>query len=306
MASDLTYKLSQWQVVPPPGVWKQLRTRLDEEYDVNDVHLAMKLDEAGVVPPSLVWEKIRSELQGSTANRTGRVIALPYRKLAVAAAFIGMIGFAAWYFLMFGGSDNAANGPAVTAAVGTTITPKKNNASVAPGLKTPDKPIIASSNTPPVVSLNPASTAATRPVPVRRDPSTQKRSTGKRLATPSYALSPVIPDRQISIDAPPIRDEQGNIVMNVQLLKSSEDDRYIIVTSPNGQQTRISEKFLNVLQYLHVQDEDYIGPDIYQRHLWKQRILDWKNKLIHSAGFIPSNNNFLGIMDLKELVQQDK
>lgn len=302
MASDLTYKLSQWQVTPPPGVWKQLRTRLDEEYDVNEVHLAMKLEDAGVMPPSSVWDNIRSELQGTSVGRPARVIALPYRRIAVAAAFIGMLGFAAWYFMMFNGSDTPS--PSVTAAVSTTIIPKKNNPSVPPKADVTDKQVIAPSNN---TKLNPVnSQVITRPVPARRDPSTRRPTSGKQLASPAYALSPVLPDRQINIDAPPIRDEHGNIVMNFQLLKSPEDDRYIIVTSPNGQQTRISEKFLNVLQYLHAHDEDYIGPDIYQRHFWKERINEWKNKLIHSAGFFPSNNNFLGIMDLKEMVQQDK
>ncbi len=301
MASDLTNKLFQWQVTPPPGVWKQLRARLDNEYDVNETHLAMKLDDAAVIPPLSVWENIHKELHGITVNRPARVISIPLRRWAVAAAFIGMLGFVAWYYLMFGG--NTSNGPAVTASVSTTVAPRKSN-QPAPNTKAPDNKIVKPFQPASTVALSSVNVPVIRPVPVKRKPFTGNPSSGKRLA--SYSVAPVLTDRPIVIDAPPIRDEQGNIVMNAQLLKSADDDRYIVVTSPNGQQTRISEKFLNILQYLHAQDEDYIGPDIYQRHVWKQRILEWKNKLIHSAGFIPSNNNFLGIMDLKELIQQDK
>ena len=300
MASDLTYKLSNWQVSPPPGLWKQLRARLDEEYDVHETNLAMKLDDAAITPPSSVWENINAELQGTPVNRRARLIAIPYRRFAVAAAFIGMIGFAAWYFLMFGNSD--ADGPSVTASVSTSVAPKKTNQKP-PEVKTTDRKVVTPFHPSSTIVLNSVNIPVLRPVPVRRIPSPKKPASTNRLT--AYSIAPVLPDRPIVIEAPPIRDEQGNIVMNTQLLKSGGDDRYIVVTSPNGQQTRISDKFLNVLQYLHAQDEDYIGPDIYQRHVWKQRILEWKNKLIHSAGFIPSNNNFLGIMDLKELVQQD-
>ena len=313
MASDLTYKLTQLQVSPPPGVWKQLRTRLDEEYDVYDVQLAMKLDDAAINPPFSVWDKIRSELADTSVSRPARVIALSYRRLAAAAVIIGIVGFAAWYLLMFGANDNTSKTPAVTASVSTTIVPKKNNLPVtkqetANGKSGTSAPATSPNNnaTASGQSFNPVSTQTSRPLPINRNPSSRRPVSGKRLPTPAYAIAPVLADRAISIDAPPIRDEQGNIVMNVQLLKSSEDDRYIIVTSPNGQQTRISEKFLNILQYLNTHDEDYIGPDIYQRHLWKERIHEWKNKLIHSAGFFPSNNNFLGIMDLKDMIQQDK
>ena len=312
MASDLTYKLSQLQVSPPPAVWKQLRTRLDDEYNANDVRIAIKLDEAAIIPPFSVWDNIRSELTQTSVSRPGRVIALPYRKLAAAAAIIGVVGFAAWYLLMSGG-NNSPKSPAVTAAVSTTLVPQKNNPPVPKAEKPHDRQAPAvtttSTGTPSAASQKsslPVNTQISRPVPINRNPSSRQLASSKPEPTPAYAISPVSADHAFHIDAPPIRDEQGNIVMNVQLVKSAADDRYIIVTSPNGQQTRISEKFLNILQYLHTQDEDYIGPDIYQRHFWKERIHEWKNKLIHSAGFFPSNNNFLGIMDLRDMIQQDK
>ncbi|HUR11334.1 MAG TPA: hypothetical protein VM012_08190, partial [Flavitalea sp.] len=128
-------------------------------------------------------------------------------------------------------------------------------------------------------------------------------SARRRRLISAGTVSTVAAISPISISAPLIRDATGNVVLDKQLLKAGSDDHYIKVTSPNGQQTRISDKFLEVLHYMNTQDNDNPLFENAERRQWKLRINEWKSKLLQQAGFFPSNNNFLGIMELKDLIE---
>ena len=113
---------------------------------------------------------------------------------------------------------------------------------------------------------------------------------------PATEISP------ISVTAPPIYDDNGNIIMDVNLV-SAPDENYIIVTSPNGEQTKISRKFLKMLCMMNGGiDYNYMNAENYQ---WKMRFEEWRSKLLQQASYIPTANNFLDIVDLKELLQEN-
>jgi hypothetical protein len=106
----------------------------------------------------------------------------------------------------------------------------------------------------------------------------------------------------ISVTAPPIYDGNGNIIMDESLV-SAPDDNYIIVTSPNGEQTKISRKFLKMLTVLNGGTTNYyMNSESFQ---WKMRFEEWRSKLLQQASYIPTANNFLDIMDLKEMLQEN-
>lgn len=104
----------------------------------------------------------------------------------------------------------------------------------------------------------------------------------------------------VTVSAPPIRDEEGNLIMDIQVI-SDPGQPYIVVTSPNGDQTRISRKFLHYLSYLN---GDYSYADMNSEgQQWKTRFEEWRNELLKEASFIPTANNFFDIFQLKELIE---
>lgn len=114
----------------------------------------------------------------------------------------------------------------------------------------------------------------------------------------------IIPDP--NVEAPPIRDADGNIILDTHLIMGN-DGQYIIVTSPNGQQTRISSKFLPLLTSLHDRPEsaDHFPYLFNEDNMWKQRIHEWKDKMMKQASFIPAATNFLDLLELKEILMEN-
>jgi hypothetical protein len=102
----------------------------------------------------------------------------------------------------------------------------------------------------------------------------------------------------IYIKAPAILGKDGHLVIDYQLLVS-KDKNYITVTSPNGQQTRISSKFLPVLSYLAGHASSSI--DTYG---WKSKIEQWKKRLLEDPDFIPAAGNFMDLPELTDVFNE--
>ena len=118
------------------------------------------------------------------------------------------------------------------------------------------------------------------------------------------------PDRvasaeKIFIPTQPIRDQQGRIIMDEKLI-SAPDVNYVTVTSPNGEQTKISKKFLHALSYMNAgSDDETFGIALQESELWKWLFDQWRQKLLTQPSFIPSTTNFLDIMELKEILHEN-
>ena len=122
-----------------------------------------------------------------------------------------------------------------------------------------------------------------------------------------YALVERLPAFQegpIIISSAPIVDANGVIIRDLDVLTTNSN--YIMVTGPNGQQTRISAKFASVIRYLNsntADTEEYLDKVIKESDTWKKRFQEWRSKISQSS-FIPSSANFLDIIEFKNLIEE--
>jgi hypothetical protein len=119
-------------------------------------------------------------------------------------------------------------------------------------------------------------------------------------------IHPVITKEEPNVEAKPIRDDQGNIVLDKELI-FTPDNNYIVVTGPNGEQTRISPKFLPMISSLNGSMEglDYFTFFLNENNIWKLRFDQWRNKMMNNASFIPTATNLLDLLELKEILQEN-
>ncbi len=108
-------------------------------------------------------------------------------------------------------------------------------------------------------------------------------------------------EQPVSIPARLIRDANGNVIMDLNLI-TTPDAPYITVTGPNGSQTRISSKFLGFLRYLNGDAQDDAAN--YDEIIWKEKFNSWREKLLNENSFIPAANNFFDIFEMKDIIQE--
>ncbi|WP_315816421.1 hypothetical protein [Paraflavitalea speifideaquila] len=122
MSANLQYILHNLEAAPPPAAWDNISLQLDAEYDPQQVKIAEKLYDWEAPPPPDAWHKIALALQVDAAAQESvpaKVIPIPFRKLAIAAVLLGIVGFATWAFL------NSASGDVIVQQ-DPTITPPSN------------------------------------------------------------------------------------------------------------------------------------------------------------------------------------
>lgn len=311
MASNLQHILANLEMAPPQGSWDQLSARLDAEYDLPEITLAQKLDTAALQPPASAWAAIASAIPAETEQqqqiqpafteeaKPAKVLPFSLKKIAVAAAVLGIIALGSWYLLR---TDNTSL-PPVQQSVATQ---KENDQQT--GQSSPTQPAVA----PPVMAQKEPDHA------VRSFRTADKTEAPDNAAnainsvdiaaneTPVEEITPANPVTVLATNAVapatiadrPYRDARGKVVMDMNLLNNPGTPQYVTVTAPNGEQTRINKKFLPVLTFLNT------GADNGQfNNSLKQRFQKWRNQLIQQASFVPSATNFLDIMELKELLQ---
>ncbi len=292
MPRTVQHILSNLEIAPPTGAWEQIASQLDAAYDPQESVIAQKLAGWETPPPSPSWSLIAAALDAPPA----KIIRSPFRKLAVAAAIVAVAGIATWYFSNFRNNNN--------------------NQAIAINKEGPasNTDHIGDIQTPPPVVATPTDSTNDLPKPNFLRPSSGKAMNGEQDYASqdagadyssedlNYSGAHTIPAQDIappvSVPAPPIRDASGNIVMDLKLL-TSPGNNYVTVTGPNGEQTRISRKFLPMITYLNgsFDNNDY-------NNTWKKRFREWRDKLLQQASFAPSGTNFLDIMELKELIEE--
>jgi hypothetical protein len=308
MSSELQHKLLNLEVSPPEDSWKHIALRLEDEFDVNDQKISEKLNDTRIDPPFQAWENISEQLYPEISpelyqqNRPAPIVVFSLRRIA-AAVVILMLLAAATYFIL-PGTGNASD---------LADTDNQKNADIASGdnqnKETPSQvpEVIKSSATPPLV----ARIASRYERNNSRDSEYQEPIVGEensdrdiRYADPDH-LARADAEHPISIPSKPITDPQGNIIMDENLV-TTPNTHYITVTGPNGQQTRISRKFLRALSYMNAipsaEDSEII---IHESALWKWLFQEWRNKLLREPSFIPSSTNFLDILEFKELLTEN-
>jgi hypothetical protein len=299
MPGSLQNRFTGHEEMPPPTVWNKISGRLDEEFSSSDSALSARMEKVSMPPPAAAFNNILSELRTTVdvpVQEPAKVIPIFYKRLAIAVILAAVMAVGAMY--LFTGSN-----------VKSTFT---RPVSVTAGKKT----VPAEDSSQPLLQQPVASTDANVKEKIliasnQRSPSSQLSErnnsnddqdylTAELTESHSTPLEPVNALQPISVSAPLIRDSRGNIIMDLRLL-TKPGQPYVTVTGPNGNQTRISNKFLNCLSYINGNNNSAEMDDAANE--CKEKFAEWRNKLLSEAAFIPAANNFFDIFELKEMIQ---
>lgn len=297
MAENIKHKLYDYEVAPPPQVWGNLRQELDE---VNDLILvSRKLYNFEVDPPEASWQVIAADLNQLNAQLQQAPVKKINKRLftmVAAAAVLGVILLGSMYLVnnissksRFSGiqPDSPADSQNKMAKPSTVLPQRKPDNSISQQMNASISDHLSGKHK---NKLSKDTDKILRNTIIKN-----VRSFGSELG--------------VIIKPTPIRNERGYIIQNLNLMNLGRND-YISITGPNGQQTKISAKFLNVLLYMNddsniEQYEGYFSKTFMESLIWKSRFKEWRNKLIQTS-IIPSPDNFMDILAFKDLIMKDK
>lgn len=305
MSSNVQHILFNHETPPPPGAWDMICARLDAEFDAQEIKLADRLYDWETPPPSGAWEHIMQALPviPSTTEAPAKIVHLPFRKVAIAAAILAIVGFLTWNFLNGTTSDPVARDQSTPAS--NNAADNENDLTVQPSMPAIDASIGGNRRRTGfnVARRVNASTALASNYVDGHIP--EDATDDIRYAAVQDLQAQTITFRN-GIKAPPIKDANGNIIMDYSLI-ISRDKNYIMITCPNGEQARLSTKFLPLLTYLNATTEpaDYFDAIIRENNVWKDRFSQWRYKLMQQESFVPGATNFLDIMALKDLIEEN-
>lgn len=342
MATNIKHTLNDLEITPPPDVWPDIAARLNAEFDAAETPVAKKMYDLSVTPPpgiwsgieaqlssvgkkmfdlsvappATVWKKIAAHLfQQQPVKKEGRLISLHSRKAIAAAAAVVILTVGAWYFL--DKPDPADNS---TVATQSTTSSNAGNRSTAPTRTQAADTEIGERPVERVERLDQKPLAAISDAEVNLINNRYANRHGARR-TVWYDYQPIATsyagvdedhaieftdENQPNVEAPLIRDANGQVILDKKLI--SPDDCYITVTSPNGEQTRISSKFLHIISTINqdVEPQDYFDFMMQENSLWKIRFSEWKEKFLNQASLVPTPTSFTDILELKDLLMENQ
>ncbi|MHA4847674.1 hypothetical protein ACX0G7_26140 [Flavitalea antarctica] len=311
--SLLSAKLTGFFQEPPTDLWSAINTRLpamESDSDLQDpaVHSGWPAGDPAFADKAVSEHPAArpSEIRYTTEQgKPAKVIhAFNWRRLAAAAAVIGISLSVLYYFASK--SEMANQLSATTNPVKTKVAEPKVNLPIEgtePVVIAPVTSMGMSTSKlfkkPAKSSMSVLTASAQQASPETEDPNVVMTYANVK------APDPVVSEKDIVIPNEPIRDNNGNIIMDEKLV-SAPDVNYVTVTGPNGEQTKISKKFLHALSYMNaVSDDDHLGIALQESSMWKWLFKEWRQKLLNQPTFIPSTTNFLDIMELKEILHEN-
>jgi hypothetical protein len=300
MSEQLKEKLHNFEVTPPPGTWQEIARKIRESND--SFLLAEKMYNYEVPPPAgIMAEVLKAFTSHQQQNGRLHTSAIPKRipHLIAAASIFGIVLMSSLYLFY-------NNSPKKLVADSQKNTEKKNNKEK----ELPDtaKESLAELTTP--GSEQSTSVGAIASVySNQREKKNYNRGTSRDLYRTIVKIANNLSAAEpISISAKPIRNKFGDIIQDPRLI-TSPGQKYISITGPNGQQTRISSKFMNLLLYMNdqsdIEDFDgYFDKTFLESLIWKSRFKDWREKIMQTS-FIPTSTNFMDILEFKDLIAKD-
>jgi len=298
MAEGLKNKLSNLNFPPPDGSWDGIKARLDNEYDRGDAIVRNKVFNSAVTPPADNFNKIKEALNSTTSTPVVKLKAInaPYYKVAVAAVILCVVSAAAFYLFNFrlptAVNDTSSAFPVFSESKDPSeqsINLPDNNSSEA-GLK---KEFVNKSSK----KIIPESREE---VPVQYAGMHYSEPYPPGYVTINAEKLIVKPETDIHVEAPPLRDENGAIILDMELVKDGSGD-FMIVTGPNGKQVRLSEKFADKIRYLNkTLLPVYFDIEAFK---WSYQFDEWRETLISNTDFIPTAGNYFDILELKNMIQ---
>jgi hypothetical protein len=307
-------KMLDLSVTPPPGVWTGIAAQLNSELKADEASVAKKMYDLLVMPPASVWKKIAAQLPQQHTKKEGRLITLHSRKAIAAAAAMVILTVGAWYFL--DKTNSVDNNTA--ARQSTTTTPAGNHSTTHTRTPAADTEIgerpaeqIDQLNSKPLAALSGEETNLFNRYANRHG---ARRTAFYDYQPISTSYAGVDEDHAIeftdgnmpNVEAPLIRDANGQLILDKKLV--APDECYITVTSPNGEQTRISSKFLHIISTINQEAEpqDYFDFMMQENSLWKIRFSEWKEKFLNQASLVPTPTSFTDILELKDLLMENQ
>jgi hypothetical protein len=304
MFSDqFKHKMQSFEAAPPPAAWQAIADRLSDDQQFGILSTKMLAYED--LPPPAVWENIEAILEVSGTGSIKKkvfTISTKWYSVAAAAVFAGLLLGSYFYATQQRANNDVvlrqnnnfnANRPLALRRRPTVepIAKHKNNEVLARvdegnGNDVPisaiQKEIIEAGND----KLNSAEEMAINPTAVAP------------LNYPSL-------DKPAPIHADLLKDEMGVAYQDISTVAASGN--YMMVAGPNGQMTRISSKFANGIRYLNRTDngevEEYLDKVLKDGAIWRERFKAWRLK-INQSGYVPSPDNFLDIIQLKNLIEE--
>jgi hypothetical protein len=283
MSDLLKNKFSNFEVSPPAEAWNNISSELIEHKAF--LPLAEKMYNYEVQAPVNAWTNIALLLK-TEAKAPVRNIRSMLVKLAAAAVVLGAILVTGLFFM-----NQEKTQQAIAEKEDKPVNTEKSREEPQTEDQVTPKPAITA--TLPAVAFPSAPRVRT---------AVRERFERKRRALEASTVKPDYYDinkstYNLGMQASLIRNESGDIIQAPAVLRNGSNDEYISVTGPNGQQTRISAKFADVLLYLNKNEN-------LQNEEWQRKFEDWRGKIMQTS-FIPSSNNFLDILELKDFILKD-
>lgn len=303
MPESRNHRLYSLEVTPPAASWDRIAERIVVECKTTELLLGDRLQQATIAPPETSWNAIEKYLISNAPARPASAMIFRISHWKWAAAIFILILLAGLYFLLPESglqpqqaviSESkpvfAPNRIPAQEANKQQVPPQQAN-NIKPGLQpVPNKKVAIASNN---------KQAATPYQDSRSD--TDVPLYYANLLPGEYGMA----KSNITVNAPLLRDQSGNIILDAQLLTSGNSN-YITVTAPNGQPARISSKFLPVLAYMNQQpaDNEYMSLVVQESLFWKLTFDEWRELLLKEASLTPAAGNFMDILELKNILLQ--
>ena len=277
MSGELKHKMYDYEVTPPQAIWDSIAGGLNEQAQIKP--LAEKMRAYEVKPPAAAWRNILAALKGEAPVRS-----IAFRKVyrwSAAAAVILLAG--AYYYLNY--SDTAQSVVHTDTSVNSTDESEQTLQET------------ASNTTGNKVFVSPVKLVASS-----RNRQKVYAEEDSRILPLSYVedADPFSDERTISVTARPILTASGELIQDKGIV-NPHNDKYITITAPNGQQTKVSSRFINAMGYFSNSQLDPKAKD----STLQQRIHEWRTKIMQS-GIVPSSSNFLDILEITELVDDQQ
>ncbi len=293
MSKTYKDKLISFEVQPPPAAWSHIAEELHGNKELFTI--SNKLFDYEVNPPIDAWNAITASLKDGKTLHNPSLIKQKSRLLSYSMAAAAILAAVMIGFIYLNNKDVFSNKLAIRPAFDTKFKDTLSEEPVARPL-----PLISKQDAEEIMEAPPATILKTNKNNTKNNKVLQNTIV-KKLLFPGNEL-------QIAIAAKPIRNANGVIIQNPEIINPGS--KYISITGPNGQQTKISSKFLHMLLFIN-DDSDidevdgYFDKNFLESLIWKSRFQDWRNKLINTS-FVPSSTNFMDILDFKDLIMNDK
>jgi hypothetical protein len=284
MNSGLQKRLYDMEVMPPAAVWEKLSVTIDEINADNSV--SKKILDAELTPPAIAWENISTAIGAAEKKETGkRGVVINFKRLAVAALFVGVIITAWILYRNNNGTDKLAgiqNPAEKKTTTDTNVAAKKTE-----NIQQPDLPATTS-----IASIN------TESINLK---SKRNKTTGIRNNR-IYA-APQTSNVQYAVlnNETPGGNSFGQSIDDLSLVTA--DQNYLTMVNANGRLVKIPTQFANLAPHLQNKpvSEDYYEVMFGEGAYWKETLNEWRKK-VASVPF-SSGDAFTSFIELLKTVQ---